>query len=413
MESSGMVFSPESAGADSKRSESGSNLTSGDLSAVSGSVSGSRRTFESVSSEPVSGRNNNSGDGGSLPGSSHQVAPAVEISLRTLLEAGVHYGHQTSRWHPAMAPYIYGVRNGIHIINLPRTIQNWKSARQAILDVVSVGGTVLFVGTKKQAQEAIEQEARRCGAFFISRRWLGGMITNFQTIRKSVDRMRKIEGILASEDKQAEEKPTQGTEMAHSETLGLGEGFEAIVQQEVVARTQLRFTKKERLMMDRERTKLNFSLEGIREMNGIPQLLFVVDLKREEIAVKEAQRLDIPVVALVDTNCDPQTVTFPIPSNDDATRAIRIFAQAVADAVIEGKQIYAERRMKLGEGKEEHKGDFHASKRRQVRRSKSDKVPSSTKSSAGPAAAEEVAAAATVEVGVAPGDEVKASSDSE
>lgn len=411
MESSGMVFSPESANADSKRSESGSNLTSGELGGVSGSAPGSRRTFESVSSEPVSHRGNNSGDGGGPSGTAHQAAPAVEVSLRTLLEAGVHYGHQTSRWHPAMAPYIYGVRNGIHIINLPRTIQNWKLARQAILDVVSTGGNVLFVGTKKQAQEAIEQEAKRCGAFFISRRWLGGMITNFQTIRKSVDRMRKIEGILASEDKQ-EEKPAQGmiTEVGHSETVGMGEGFEAIVQQEVVTRTQLRFTKKERLMMDRERTKLNFSLEGIREMNGIPQLLFVVDLKREEIAVKEAQRLDIPVVALVDTNCDPQTVTYPIPSNDDATRAIRIFAQAVADAVLEGKQIYAERRMKTGEGKEEHRGDFHASKRRQVRRSKSDKTPASKSASSG---VEESGDVTTVDAGAETSEAGKAPAGSE
>ncbi len=240
---------------------------------------------------------------------------AAEITLHTLLEAGAHFGHQTSRWSPAMAPYIHTARNGIHIINLPKTVQSWNSAKKVIHDVVARGGNVLFVGTKKQAQDAVVDEARRAGAFFVSRRWLGGMLTNFQTVRKSIERMNKLGQMLAEED----------TTIASGGTP--------------------KFTKKERLMMSREREKLEFSLGGIKEMHGAPQMLFVIDIKREEIAVKEARRLDIPVVALVDTNCDPKTVNYPIPSNDDGTRAIRLFCQAVADTIIEGKQVAVERRV--------------------------------------------------------------------
>jgi small subunit ribosomal protein S2 len=238
----------------------------------------------------------------------------VEINLQTLLEAGAHFGHQTSRWSPAMAPYIYTSRNGIHIINLPKTVQSWERARKMIESVVGRGGSVLFVGTKKQAQEALIEEAQRCGAFFVARRWLGGMMTNFQTIRKSIDRMNKL-----------------GTTIAEDEALLASGGHP-------------KFTKKERLMMSREREKLEFSLGGIKDMHAPPQLLFVVDIKREEIAVKEARRLDIPVVALVDTNCDPKTVTCPIPSNDDGTRAIRLFCAAVSDAVLDGRKIAGERK---------------------------------------------------------------------
>ncbi len=237
----------------------------------------------------------------------------VEISLRSLLEAGVHFGHQTARWNPAMAKYIYGVRNGIHVVNLPKTIECWTEARQAIVDVAARGGSVLFVGTKKQAQDAIVEEARRCGAYYVAKRWLGGMMTNFQTIRKSIERMGKVEQILKDEEEaQRTGKPTK-------------------------------FTKKERLMMSREKEKLEFSLGGIRDMYGSPSLMFVIDTKREDIAIKEAQKLDIPVVALVDTNCDPSQVLYPIPSNDDGTRAVRLFCQAVADAVLEGRSTYSKR----------------------------------------------------------------------
>lgn len=237
----------------------------------------------------------------------------VEITLRSLLEAGVHFGHQTSRWNPAMSKFIYGVRNGIHVIHLPRTIESWTKAREAIIEVTARGGSVLFVGTKKQAQDAVVEEARRCGAYYVSRRWLGGMMTNFQTIRKSIDRMGKVEQILAEEE--LNQKSGKGT----------------------------KFTKKERLMMTREREKLEFSLGGIRDMYAAPSLMFIIDTKREDIAIKEATKLDIPVVAMVDTNCDPSLVQFPVPANDDGTRSIRLFCSAVADAVIEGRQVYTKR----------------------------------------------------------------------
>lgn len=237
----------------------------------------------------------------------------VDINLRSLLEAGVHFGHQTSRWNPQMTKYIYGTRNGIHVINLPRTMECWKTAREAIIEVMARGGSVLFVGTKKQAQDAVVEEARRCGAYYVSRRWLGGMMTNFPTIRKSIERMNKVEQILAEEEEN--QKTGKST----------------------------KYTKKERLMMAREREKLEFSLGGIRDMYGAPSLMFVIDTKREDIAIKEASKLDIPVVALVDTNCDPNLVKYPIPSNDDGTRAIRLFCAAVADAVIEGKNTYQKR----------------------------------------------------------------------
>lgn len=232
----------------------------------------------------------------------------VEISLQSLLEAGAHFGHQTSRWNPTMAPYIYTARNGIHIINLPKTVQAWQEAREAIAQTITRGGNILFVGTKKQAQDAVVAEAIRSGAFYVSRRWLGGMLTNFQTIRKSIERLNKIETILAEEENL----------LATSQTP--------------------KFTKKERLMMSREREKLEFSLGGIRDMHGAPELIFVIDIRREEIAISEAARLNIPVVALVDTNCNPRSVTYPIPSNDDGTRAIRLFCAAVADTVIEARK---------------------------------------------------------------------------
>jgi small subunit ribosomal protein S2 len=246
------------------------------------------------------------------PEADRSTSEKVEINVRTLLEAGVHFGHQTSRWNPAMAGFIYSTRNGIHIINLPRTIQSWTRARAAIVDVVAQGGNILFVGTKKQAHDAVATEAERCGAYYVVERWLGGMLTNYQTIRKSVDRLKKLEETLVTEE----------------EALKSG--------------SPSKFTKKERLMISREIEKLDQSLGGIREMSILPSLIFVIDIKREDIAVKEARRLDIPVVALVDTNCDPRQVTYPIPSNDDGTRAIRLFTRAIADAILEAKTKYDE-----------------------------------------------------------------------
>ncbi|MBP9837479.1 MAG: 30S ribosomal protein S2 [Proteobacteria bacterium] len=232
----------------------------------------------------------------------------VSINLQSLLQAGAHFGHQTTRWCPAMAPYIYTSRNGIHIINLPRTIQSWETAKKVIEGVILKGGNVLFVGTKKQAQEAIVEEATRCGAFYVSRRWLGGMLTNFSTIRKSIERMNKVTAII-NEDEAAQ-----------------------------AAGQPQKYTKKERLMMSKEREKLEYSLGGIKDMYSAPQLIFIIDIKREDIAVKEAKRLDIPVIALVDTNCDPRNVNYAIPSNDDGTRVVRLFCAAVADAIIEAKE---------------------------------------------------------------------------
>jgi len=263
-----------------------------------------------VQSSVLGGRNNMSN-----VSETQESREPVEVTLKTLLEAGAHFGHQTSRWNPAMAPYIYGSRNGIHIINLPKTVQAWSRAKAAVQEVAAQGGSFLFVGTKKQAQEAIMEEAVRGKSYFVADRWLGGMLTNFSTIRKSVERMKKLEEILQEED--ARQKASQS----------------------------LKFTKKERLMFSRELEKLTSSLGGIKEMTSLPSMLFVVDIRREEIAIKEARRLDIPVVALVDTNCDPAAVPFAIPSNDDGTRAIRLFSQAIADAILEGKKRYVPRPM--------------------------------------------------------------------
>ncbi len=223
------------------------------------------------------------------------------ISMKQLLEAGVHFGHQTRRWNPKMAPYIFTERNGIYIIDLQQTVGLIDDAYNVIKEAAAGGGKVLFVGTKKQAQEAIETEARRCGMHFVSQRWLGGMLTNFKTIRKRVDLLYKLEKM--EED---------GT-------------FEALPKKEVI---KLRL-KKERL----ERF-----LGGIKEMNVLPDVMFVVDPKKEKIAIREARLLGIPVVGIVDTNCDPEEVDYVIPGNDDAIRAVKLIAGKMADAVIESNQ---------------------------------------------------------------------------
>ncbi len=230
----------------------------------------------------------------------------TDVSMKSLLEAGVHFGHQTSRWNPKMKPYIFGARNGIHIIDLQKTVQLFQQAYAFVRDVAARGGTVLFVGTKKQAQDAIREEAERCGMFYVNNRWLGGTLTNFQTIKQSIDRLKKCEEILADEN---------------------------MVQA---------LTKREMLRVQRERDKLVAALGGIKNMRKLPDALFVIDPKKEEIAVREANKLRIPVVAVIDTNCDPDFVDYKIPGNDDAIRAIRLFCAAIADAVIEGQQIREE-----------------------------------------------------------------------
>ncbi len=237
-----------------------------------------------------------------------------EVSMKQLLEAGVHFGHQTSRWNPKMKPYIFGARNGIYIIDLQRTVKLFEQAYAFVKQLAASGGSVLFVGTKKQAQDAVREEAERCGMFYVNNRWLGGTLTNFQTIKQSIDRLKKCEETL--------EDP------AMKEAL----------------------TKKEMLGIERERDKLLTSLGGIKALRKLPDALFVIDPKKEEIAVREANKLHIPVVAVVDTNCDPDVVDYKIPGNDDAIRAIRLFCAAMADAVAEGKAVLEERQK--GEGVE-------------------------------------------------------------
>ncbi len=225
----------------------------------------------------------------------------ADISMKDLLEAGVHFGHQTRRWNPQMKKFIFMERNGIYIIDLQKTLKCLGDARNAIERVVRGGGHVLFVGTKKQAKSIVLDEVKRCGQFSVTERWLGGMLTNFKTIRSSVKRLHDLDRMA-----------TDGT-------------FEKLAKKEVSR-------------LSRERERLEFAFAGIKEMPGLPSLVFVIDTKKEKIAVTEARRLGIPIVGIVDTNCDPTQVDFPIPGNDDALRAIRLFAHFVADVVIEAKR---------------------------------------------------------------------------
>ncbi|MCK9171876.1 30S ribosomal protein S2 [Desulfuromonas thiophila] len=226
-----------------------------------------------------------------------------KITMKQLLEAGVHFGHQTKRWNPKMKPYIFGARNGIYIIDLQRTVRYFRTAYAFVKSVIEKGDAVLFVGTKKQAQDAIREEAERCGQYYVNHRWLGGMLTNFATIKGSIDRLKKIE------------------------TMAQDGTFELL-------------TKKEVLQLERERLKLEKNLGGIKGMGKLPGAMFVIDPKKEAIAVCEAKKLGIPVVAVVDTNCDPDEIDYIIPGNDDAIRAIRLFVSSMADACLEGGQAY-------------------------------------------------------------------------
>jgi small subunit ribosomal protein S2 len=222
------------------------------------------------------------------------------IEMKDLLEAGVHFGHQTKRWNPKMKPFIFGERNGIYIIDLGRTAKLYREAAQYVSGVAAQGGTVLFVGTKRQAQDAVAEEAQRCGMYFVNQRWLGGLLTNFTTIQRSLARLRELEAMT-----------TDG----RYETL----------------------SKKEIARLDKERRKLSKNLDGIRGMTRLPDLVFVIDTRHEQIAVDEARKLKIPVVGVVDTNCDPDQVDYVIPGNDDALRSIRLFSAGVADAILSGR----------------------------------------------------------------------------
>jgi small subunit ribosomal protein S2 len=231
--------------------------------------------------------------------------PATEnimtnVSVRDMLQAGVHFGHQTRRWNPKMKTYIYGPRNGIYIINLDMTKRLFDKACDFLTEEIKRGGTVLFVGTKRQAQEIIKEEAKRCGMYYVDHRWLGGMLTNFQTIKNSIDRLKSIESMQADGSIN-------------------------------------RFPKKEILIMEKERVKLERNVGGIKDMRNLPTVLFIVDPRKEDIAVSEAVKLGVPVVAITDTNCDPEGVDFIIPGNDDAIRSIRLISHHIAEAVLAGQ----------------------------------------------------------------------------
>ena len=233
----------------------------------------------------------------------------TDISMKQLLEAGVHFGHQTSRWNPKMKPYIFGARNGIHIIDLQQTVRMVKDVCAQVRDLIVAGGHVLFVGTKKQAQDSVREEAERCGMSYVHHRWLGGTLTNFQTVRQSIERLKKLE------------------EMANDPKI-----VEAL-------------TKKEMLSHSRERAKLERALGGIKEIKKLPDAVFIIDPGQEGIAVREARKLGIKVIAIIDTDCDPDLVDYKIPGNDDAIRAIRLFCSIMAEAVNEGKALSDQARL--------------------------------------------------------------------
>jgi small subunit ribosomal protein S2 len=222
-----------------------------------------------------------------------------DFTMRQLLEAGVHFGHQSHRWNPKMAPFIFGARNNIHIVDLAQTVPLLHNALQAVSDTVAKGGRILFVGTKRQAQDNVADAAKRSAQYFVNSRWLGGTLTNWKTISASIKRLRHLDDVLTSGDASS-------------------------------------YTKKERLTLQRERDKLDRSLGGIKDMGGLPDLIFVIDTNKEDIAIQEAQRLNIPVAAIVDTNCDPKGITYVVPGNDDAGRAITLYCDLIARAAIDG-----------------------------------------------------------------------------
>jgi small subunit ribosomal protein S2 len=249
------------------------------------------------------------------------------IAVKDLLEAGVHFGHQTKRWNPKMKPYIFGERNGIYIIDLGKTAKLFRDAEQFVSDLAAAGRTVLFVGTKRQAQDAIAEEAQRCGMYYINQRWLGGLLTNFTTIQRSLGRLRDLEAMV-----------TDGR-------------YDSL-------------SKKEISRLEKEKRKLLKNLDGIRNMGGLPDALFVVDTRNEQIAVDEARKLKIPIVGIVDTNCDPDQVDYAIPGNDDALRAIRLFASRIADAVNEGRAVRESVNAEANDGQGQDEGSEERGGRR-------------------------------------------------
>jgi len=245
----------------------------------------------------------------------------ASVTMKELLEAGVHFGHQVRRWNPKMKEYIFGERNGIYIIDLQKTQRMFRDAISFVSNLIAEdrGKTVLFVGTKRQAQDAIREESERCGMFYVNQRWLGGLLTNFQTVQKSIKRLKDLEAM---------------------QTDGRYE----------------KLTKKERIKLDRERESLNKNLSGIKSMNRLPDAVFIIDVRKEEIAVAEANRLGIPIVAVVDTNCSPEGIDYVIPGNDDALRAVRLFTSRISDAILEGQQIATEGATAAQKSDEEESG---------------------------------------------------------
>ena len=232
----------------------------------------------------------------------------VEVSLKSLLEVGAHFGHSVECWNPKMLPFIYGKRNNVHVINLDLTLTYWERCADAIRKFASEGKKFLFVGTKDQAQSIVKEAAERCGSFYVNYRWLGGALTNFETMKRSIRKMEKMEELL---HKAADPE------------------------------SEIKLAKKEQLKIKKDLEKLSVNLDGIRKMRGIPDLMFVVDIKKDSIAVEEARKLAIPVIALVDTNVDPELITFPVPSNDDSKKAIHLFVNAVADQILAGRNLHS------------------------------------------------------------------------
>ncbi len=237
------------------------------------------------------------------------------VTMRELLEAGIHFGHQTRRWHPKMKRFIYGQRNGIYIVDLQQTLRQLYKAYGLVRDTVANGGIVLFVGTKRQAQEPIEREAKRCGMYYMNNRWLGGTLTNFQTVRRSIMELKELQELESS----------------------------GRIEQ---------YSKKEGIVFRKKREKLEKNLAGIQDMPRVPKVMFIIDAKREAIAVNEAKRLGIPCIGIVDTNCDPDVVSLPVPGNDDAIRAVSLYCKIIADAVIEGRMRAEKAAADEGEGQE-------------------------------------------------------------
>jgi len=264
------------------------------------------------------------------------VTPTV--SMKELLEAGVHFGHQTKRWNPKMKDFIFGERNGIYIIDLQKTHRLLQDALQYVQDLASQGRTIMFVGTKRQAQEAIAEEAQRAGMPYVNERWLGGLLTNFVTIRKSLDRLRELEAM--------------STDGRHE-----------------------RLTKKEVAQLEKERVKIEKNLKGIKGMKNVPDAIFGIDTRKESIAVQEARKLKIPVIGIVDTNCDPDEVDHVIPGNDDALRAIKLFAGRIADAILAGRGIRESRAAESAPDKGAEKGEEDAARRRPKTRPMTTPVP--------------------------------------